>query len=42
VTWIDINAPYYPTYAGGAYRNNPYGRSPLSDAELNRLTPCSA
>ena len=37
VTWMDINAPYYPTYAGGAYRNNPYGRSPLSDAELNRL-----
>ncbi len=38
VTWIDINAPYYPTYAGGAYRNNPYGRSPLSDGELNQLS----
>jgi hypothetical protein len=38
VTWIDINAPYYPTYAGGAYRNNPYGRSPLSTDELDRLS----
>ena len=38
VTWIDINAPYYPTYAGGAYRNNPYGRSPLTNAELDRLS----
>lgn len=38
VTWIDINAPYYPTYAGGAYRDNPYGRSPLSSAELDQLS----
>ena len=38
VTWIDINAPYYPTYAGGVYRNNPYGRSPLSAGEFNQLT----
>jgi hypothetical protein len=37
VTWIDINAPYYPDYAGGAYRDNLYGRSPLNTAELNRL-----
>ena len=36
VTWIDINAPYYPEYAS-AYRKNRYGRSPLSDAELKRL-----
>jgi len=27
VTWIDINAPYYPEYAS-AYRENLYGRSP--------------
>jgi len=36
VTWIDINAPYYPEYAS-AYRKNRYGRSPLSDGELKRL-----
>ncbi|MGM0486761.1 MAG: hypothetical protein ACQESR_08365 [Planctomycetota bacterium] len=38
VTWIDINAPYYPTYAGGAYRNHPYGRSPLTADELDRFS----
>jgi hypothetical protein len=41
VTWIDINAPYYPEYAGGIYRDNAYGRCPLrGDAvqELARLT----
>ena len=27
VTWIDSNAPYYPSYAGGAFRDNLYGRS---------------
>jgi hypothetical protein len=37
VTWIDINAPYYPDYAGGAFRNHPYGRSPLNADELKRL-----
>ena len=37
LTWIDINAPYYPDYAGGAYRENPYGRAPITDAELKRL-----
>ncbi len=36
VTWIDINAPYYPTY-GSAYRNNPFGRSPLTWDETKRL-----
>jgi len=36
VTWIDINAPYYPSYAS-AYRNNPYGRSPLDGGQLKRL-----
>jgi len=38
VTWIDINAPYYPSYAAGAFRKNLYGRSPLSDAQLRRLS----
>ncbi len=37
ITWIDINAPYYPDYAGGAFRQNLYGRSPLSPGELKRL-----
>jgi len=36
VTWIDINAPYYPDYAS-AYRDNLYGRSPLDPAQLGRL-----
>jgi hypothetical protein len=37
VTWIDINAPYYPDYAGGAYRDNPFGRAPITGLELKRL-----
>ncbi|MBN2474935.1 MAG: PD40 domain-containing protein [Pirellulales bacterium] len=37
VTWIDINAPYYPDYAS-AYRENRYGRSPLGDEQLKRLS----
>ncbi|MCU0959339.1 MAG: hypothetical protein MUF48_04480 [Pirellulaceae bacterium] len=40
VTWIDLNAPYYPVYAS-AYRDNRFGRSPLDDAqlaEIRRLT----
>ena len=37
VTWIDINAPYYPDYAGGAYRDRPFGRSPLDTGQLARL-----
>jgi hypothetical protein len=36
VTWIDINAPYYPTYYS-AYPNNRFGRSPLTDAELKQI-----
>jgi hypothetical protein len=36
VTWIDINAPYYPTY-DSAYPDAPGGRSPLDDAQLGRL-----
>jgi hypothetical protein len=36
VTWIDINAPYYPTY-DSAYPNHMGGRSPLNDAQMRRL-----
>ena len=36
ITWIDINAPYYPEYAS-AYGNNRFGRSPLSEDELKTL-----
>ncbi|MBN2293504.1 MAG: hypothetical protein JXM70_13830, partial [Pirellulales bacterium] len=37
ITWIDINAPYYPSYAAGAYVDYPYGRSPLDKKQLERL-----
>ena len=37
VTWIDVNAPYYPDYAS-AYGDNLYGRSPLDDKQLGRLS----
>lgn len=37
VTWIDINAPYYPSYAS-AYPNNLYGRCPLNKKQLAALT----
>jgi hypothetical protein len=36
LTWIDINAPYYPEYAS-AYGDNRFGRSPLNDAQLSEL-----
>ena len=36
VTWIDLNAPYYGSYAS-VYRDNVFGRSPLNDAELAEL-----
>lgn len=36
VTWIDINAPYYPSYAS-AYPDNQYGRSPLTKKEQGEL-----
>ena len=36
ITWVDINAPYYPRYEC-AYPANPGGRSPLTGAELNQL-----
>jgi len=38
VTWIDLNAPYYPEYAGGMYRDNAYGRCPLKDEQVQRLS----
>lgn len=37
VTWVDLNAPYYSTYAS-AYRKYPAGRVPLSKQELKRLS----
>ncbi len=40
VTWIDINAPYYPDYAS-SYPDNLAGRSPLDGAEMGRLTVLS-
>ena len=36
VTWIDLNGPYYPTYAS-AYPANLTGRCPLDKAQLKRL-----
>jgi len=37
ITWIDINAPYYPTY-DSAYPGNTTGRSPLDKAQLELLS----
>ena len=37
VTWIDINAPYHPEYAGGAFRDRPFGRAPITKQQLERL-----
>jgi hypothetical protein len=36
VTWIDLNAPYYPSY-DCTYPDNLAGRSPLSNAQIERL-----
>ena len=36
VTWIDINATYYPYYES-AYPNNPTGRCPLDNGQYRRL-----
>jgi len=36
VTWIDLNAPYYPDYPD-YYTLNTYGRSPLNHQQLQRL-----
>jgi hypothetical protein len=42
ITWVDLNAPYYPEYAAGAYGGNPFGRSPLTDEEVRRLGELTA
>ncbi len=36
-TWIDINAPYYPSY-DCAYPDNSAGRSPLNAEQMKRLS----
>ncbi len=36
ITWLDINAPYYPSYAS-AFPANLAGRCPLNSSELARL-----
>jgi hypothetical protein len=36
VTWIDLNAVFYPDYTT-SYPNNPGGRSPISNLHVNRL-----
>ena len=36
ITWIDLNAPYYPSYAT-SYPENPFGRSPLTNDECKKL-----
>jgi len=37
VTWIDLNATYYPRY-DSAYPQNLAGRSPLDNGQIKRLT----
>lgn len=37
VTWLDLNAPYYPSFAT-AFPDHPLGRSPLSAAQLTKLS----
>jgi hypothetical protein len=36
ITWIDINAPYYPEYST-AFPENLFGRAPIDAAQLHRL-----
>lgn len=36
LTWMDLNGPYYPTFACN-YRENLYGRCPLTHDELKQL-----
>ncbi|MFO7936143.1 MAG: hypothetical protein R6V06_00840 [Kiritimatiellia bacterium] len=35
--WVDLNAPYYPFYEYSSYGDNPGGRCPLTDAEIERI-----
>ena len=37
ISWVDLNAPYYPDY-DSAYPNNSTGRSPLKAKQLKRLS----
>ena len=37
VTWVDLNAVYYPSYAAN-YPGNAGGRSPLTSAQLSQIT----
>lgn len=37
VTWIDLNGPYYPTYAS-TYPEHIAGRSPLNNAQIKELS----
>jgi hypothetical protein len=36
ITWVDLNAPYYPSYLC-AFPDNLAGRCPLDNAQLKRL-----
>ena len=36
ITWIDMNAPYYGSYAS-VYPDNVFGRSPLNDQDIKEL-----
>lgn len=36
ITWTDLNAPYYPSFAD-SYPDNVTGRCPLNDTELEQL-----
>ena len=36
ITWLDLNATYYPTYEC-AYPSNPTGRCPLTSGQLGKL-----
>ncbi len=36
ITWIDMNAPYYGSYAS-VYPDNVFGRSPLDDGQIQKL-----
>jgi len=37
VTWVDINATYYPFYEFGEFGSNPGGRSPLTGREIGKI-----
>ncbi len=40
ITWVDLNAPYYPSFSSG-FPSHQYGRSPLTPAETARLEQLS-